>query len=92
MRESKIEKRLVSEIENMGGKAYKFISPGNNGMPDRLIVIDGKCYFAETKAPGKRLRPLQKIRKAELESLGVTVFKVDSMRSVEAVLNAICPT
>lgn len=60
MLEKHIEQRLVTEVKKMGGMALKFVSPGFDGVPDRLILLPkGKLAFIELKAPGKRLRPLQ---------------------------------
>lgn len=92
LRESDIEKRLVSEIEQMNGYALKFISPGHAGVPDRIILLPGRVYFAETKAPGKRLRKLQQHWKQKLEGLGYKVFVVDSQESLELMLDEICAT
>lgn len=39
MRESEIEARLVRGIREVGGLCYKFVSPGNPGVPDRLAVL-----------------------------------------------------
>ena len=37
MRESAIERRLVTEAIKRGGFAPKFVSPGLDGVPDRLL-------------------------------------------------------
>ena len=53
------------------GMALKFVSPGMNGVPDRIVLMpDGKMAFVELKAPGKKPRPLQLKRKRMLERLG----------------------
>lgn len=52
MKESKVERRLVTKIKDIGGKAYKWESPGNAGVPDRIIITPaGKVIFVETKRP-----------------------------------------
>lgn len=52
MRESDIERRLVQGVKKLGGRAYKFVSPGNVGVPDRLVVLPGGVVlFVEVKAP-----------------------------------------
>lgn len=57
MLESKIEKRLKKEIELLGGKAMKFISPGEAGVPDRIVLLpEGHVIFVELKAPGKKTK------------------------------------
>lgn len=93
MREAELEKKLVERVKELGGEALKFVSPGNAGMPDRIILMrSGRIYFAEVKAPGKCLRPLQRRRKKQLEQLGFKVFVVDSLDELEVMLDAICPT
>ena len=74
MTEKELELMLVKEVKRRGGRAYKFISPGINGMPDRLVLLPkGYIGFVEVKAPGKKMRPNQIKRKGELESLGKSV-------------------
>lgn len=89
MREVELEKKLVSRVKIMGGLALKFISPGNSGVPDRIILCQGQVWFAEVKSPGKTLRPLQRVWRKTLGRLGFTVFVVDSEDALEAMLNAI---
>lgn len=91
MREKNIEARLVAEVRRRGGLAPKFVSPGLDGVPDRLILLPGgKFAFAELKAPGKTLRPLQALRKRQLEKLGFRVFVIDGTEQIGGVLDAIC--
>ena len=84
MNEARIEKRLVSETEKIGGKAYKFISPGMSGAPDRIVLMPGgRMYFVELKAPGERPRPLQVYRMKELEKLGFETRCIDTIEKVK---------
>ena len=86
--EKQIEQSLVKAVKNMGGIAPKFVSPGLDGVPDRLILLpSGKAAFAELKAPGKTLRPLQAVRKRQLEALGFRVFVIDSTEQIGGVLD-----
>ena len=39
MLENELEKKLRDKVKKLGGKAYKFVSPGNAGVPDRLVVL-----------------------------------------------------
>lgn len=90
MLERKVEARLKRKIESMGGLAVKFTSPGMAGVPDRLLLLpDGRAVFAEVKAPGKTLRPLQLKRKAQLEALGFSVYVVDSYPEVDALVQEV---
>jgi hypothetical protein len=90
MRESVIEMALTKQVKQMGGKALKFISPGNTGMPDRLVLLPkGKVGFVEVKAPGKAPRPLQLARHEMLKNLGFQVHVLDDCEQIEEILNAI---
>ena len=84
------EQKLVRAVKTMGGLALKFITPGYNGVPDRIILLaGGKAAFVELKAKGKKMRPLQVKRKRELESLGFSVYCIDNVNQIGEVLSAI---
>ena len=89
MLESQIERRLRLGVRALGGKAYKFSSPANNGVPDRTVLIQGKCYFVETKKPGEQLEPLQKAVKKDFAKLGFTVYKLDTFEDVDRFLEEV---
>jgi len=87
MQEKYIEQKLVAAVKDMGGIAPKFVSPGFNGMPDRLVLFPmGRIAFVELKAPGKKMRPLQVRRKRQLEALGFLVYCIDSVEQIDEVL------
>ena len=93
MNEKDIERKLKMAVKNKGGLAPKFVSPGLDGMPDRLILLPkGKIAFVELKAPGKEMRELQKHRKRQLEKLGFLVFCIDSPEQIEVILNELQTT
>lgn len=84
MREKDIEIYLRDEVKKIGGIAYKFESPGNDGVPDRLVVLPlDRIYFVELKAPGKKPRPLQVRQMNRLEALGCDVRVIDSKQGVD---------
>lgn len=83
MREKSIETYLRDEVEKIGGKAFKFSSPGNNGVPDRIVLLPGGIVkFVELKKPGEDLRPIQRSRKRQFEKLGFEVLVIDSKEKV----------
>ena len=90
MNEKIIERKLIKAAKNMGGLALKFISPGYDGVPDRIVLFPGgRIAFMEVKAPGKTLRPLQVRRKRQLESLGFKVYVLDAAEQIYEILKAI---
>ena len=73
--------------------ALKFVSPGMNGVPDRIVLMpDGKMAFVELKAPGKKPRPLQLKRKRMFEGLGFPVYVVDNIEQIGGILDEIQST
>ena len=91
MMERAIEQHFVAETKKRGGLALKFVSPGMDGVPDRIVLLPGgKNAFVELKAPGKALRPLQQRRAKQLTTLGFQVFCVDRIEQIGGVLDAIC--
>lgn len=91
MLEKNIEKHFKNEIEKIGGKAFKFSSPGNNGVPDRIVLCKGKCYFVELKRPGAEPRKLQKAVIKTFNKLGFKVYVIDSIDKVGEFINEIYP-
>ena len=90
MREKATESKLVKAVKSMGGLAPKFVSPGLDGVPDRLVLLPkGKLAFIELKAEGKELRPLQVRRKRQLEKLGFSVYCIDRPEQIGGILDEI---
>lgn len=87
MSEKEIENYLVRKVKNKKGVAYKFTSPGNSGVPDRLCLLpNGKIFFVELKSPGKKPRALQVNQIRKITILGQRVYVVDSKEMVDRVL------
>lgn len=74
MLESRIEALLVRKIKQAGGWALKLVSPGNAGVPDRLVLLPGgRIFFVELKTEAGRLSPLQVDVHRRLRELGMDV-------------------
>lgn len=90
MREKIIEQHLVEAVKNRGGITPKLVSPGFDGMPDRLVLLTGgKVGFVEVKAPGKEPRPLQAARHGLLRRLGFKVYILDDPEQIGGILDEI---
>jgi hypothetical protein len=71
VRESEIEQYFVWTVQWLGGITYKFKSPTQRGVADRIACMpSGDTWFVELKTKGGRLAPLQKIFAADMERLG----------------------
>lgn len=88
--EKDIENRLVKEVQKRHGKCPKFVSPGTDGMPDRIVLLPGrKIGFVEVKDPGKKARPLQASRHRMLRRLGFPTYVLDGKEQIEGILDDI---
>jgi hypothetical protein len=83
--ERALEAYLRDRVQAAGGRAYKFVSPGNAGVPDRLVVFPGgEVCFVELKAPGRKSTKLQTLQQQRLADLGCLVYAdVDSRESID---------
>lgn len=86
VREKELESYMRREVEKRGGRFYKWVSPGNDGVPDRIVFFPHKIYLVEMKAPGGQLRPSQRIQHPRLEALGHKVYVFESRKQIDAFL------
>ena len=90
MKEKQIEQKLVKAVRALGGLCPKLVSPGMDGMPDRMVLLPGgRMAFAELKAPGRKPRPLQLRRMAQLSRLGFRVYVIDGPEQINEILQTI---
>ena len=93
MREREIEEYLRLGVKRLGGTAFKFTSPGNAGVPDRLVVMPGnRIYFVELKRPGGKTSQLQDRQIGRFRDLGCKVFVIDRKEGVDKFLDDIQST
>ena len=59
MKESKIENEVCKYAKNLDWLCYKFSSPGNKAVPDRIFLKQGVIVFIEFKSTGKQPSKLQ---------------------------------
>jgi hypothetical protein len=83
MLERNIEALLRDKVKEIGGIAYKWVSPGNNGVPDRIVFLPGgRIYFVELKATGRGVTAIQAAVHDRLKRLGFDVLIIDSKEGV----------
>lgn len=83
MLEKDIEKLFRDEIKKAGGKAYKFTSPGNDGVPDRIVMLPGgRIVFVELKTDTGKLSRLQELQRKKIAELGQTVRVLHGLAEV----------
>lgn len=83
MLEKDIEKLFRDEIKKAGGKAYKFTSPGIDGVPDRIVMLPGgQIVFVELKTDTGKLSRLQELQCKQIAELGQTVRVLHGLAEV----------
>lgn len=74
MKEREIERILTAGVKGLGGRAYKWTSPGNDGVPDRIVFLAGRRpVFVELKTDTGKLTALQEVQIRRLRGLGQDV-------------------
>lgn len=90
MRERDIEAKLRQAIEKDGGLFFKFVSPGNDGVPDRIAILpDGQIWFIELKTESGRLTPIQVWQQDRLRQLGCQVRTIRGMDEAAAFIEEV---
>lgn len=87
--EHDIEQYLFDSAEKHDALCYKFVSPMNSGVPDRIVILNGWTVFVELKAPGKKPRKLQNKVIAMMRKRNASVYVIDSKELVDELFNDI---
>ena len=90
MREKTIEQKLVAEVKKRGGICPKWVAPGFDGVPDRLVFLPFSHFaMVEVKAPGEKPRPLQVRRHEQLKALGFQVSVLDDPEQIPDIIETV---
>lgn len=81
IRERDIEKKVTDWAKKNSWLTYKFVSPSNRGVPDRVFIRAGIIIFIEFKAPGKTATPLQAQTIKKMQAHGCEVYVCDNVES-----------
>jgi hypothetical protein len=77
--ERDIEGKVVDIAKKNGWLSFKFVSPAQRGVPDRIFMKSGRILFIEFKAPGKQPTPLQDHIIRKMVDAGCEVHVCDSV-------------
>ncbi len=91
MKESEkvLERNLNKEVNALVGWSIKILSNSITGLPDRLVLLNGRAYFIEVKSQGKKPRPIQRVIHRKLEALGFPVSVIDTTVKLNNFINEI---
>ncbi len=82
--ESQIEAKLEKMVRERGGLCYKFISPNNPGVPDRIVITPvGRVIFVELKTEIGRLAKIQHWQHRRLQECGADVRTIKGLDEIK---------
>lgn len=92
MKEAAIEARLVKMVRSRGGLCYKFVSPSNPGVPDRIVITPGgRTIYVELKTEIGRLANIQRWQLDEMRRRGADVRVLKGLEEVKAFVEEVMP-
>lgn len=92
MKEAAIESKLCRMVRDRGGLCYKFVSPNQPGVPDRIIITpDGRVVFVELKTEIGRLAKIQKWQIGEMRKRNADVRVVRGLEEALALVEEVMP-
>lgn len=77
MLEREVEGAVCRYAKRHGWLDRKFASPGRRSAPDRMFAKNGRVFWIEFKAPGKRPTDLQLAEHKRMRQAGLTVYICD---------------
>lgn len=92
MTEKQIEQALIKSVKAAGGLCLKWVSPGWNGAPDRIVLFGGDkghVGFVEVKASEGRMRKIQHVRINQLRKMGFKVYILNDIKNIPMIIEEI---
>ena len=90
MLEKEIEAYFVKEVKKLTGIAFKFRSPSNTGVCDRVVCLPrGEVWFVEIKQVKGKLSTLQQLHADELRRLDMNYACLWSKEHVDQFIQEI---
>lgn len=92
LKEAAIEARLVKMVRSRGGLCYKFVSPSNPGVPDRIVITPGgRTIYVELKTEIGRLANIQRWQLDEMRRRGADIRVLKGLEEVKAFVEEVMP-
>lgn len=93
MREKTIEEYLTWAVERVGGVTFKFKSPSQRGVADRIVCLpNGETWFIELKTDKGRLSPLQKVFASVMQQTNQRYKVLWNTREIDAFIATVSRT
>ena len=86
MSESKLESQIVTLCSKLGLLTYKFSSPSQRGVPDRVIMGRGRVLFLELKNAGCKPTGLQERELERIKNVGISAGWADNYKDADLMI------
>lgn len=86
-----VENYLKDKCKENGIFCTKFVSPGNRGVPDEILIYNGRVLFVETKSEVGNTSRIQDKRIAEMRKHGAEVHICHTKAAIDKLLKDILP-
>lgn len=88
VRENKVERYLDERVKALGGITRKWVCPGVDGVPDRIVLLSQCVFFVEVKTDDGKLSTAQEREHRRLIKAGAIVETVYGHKGVDAFINS----
>ena len=85
--EKEIEKKVCEYAKSKGVLCYKFTSPNQRSVPDRIFHFKGHTWYIEFKRLGQEPTAAQSIEIARIRAQGISVTVVDNVEHGKAIVD-----
>ncbi len=87
LKESEIEKKVCEYAKSKGFLTYKFTSPSQKGVPDRMIIGDGVVFFIEFKTKEGTISKLQRLAFEKIAARCISVYVCDDINDGKKIID-----
>ncbi len=89
-RERDVEKYLRRNLGSLGCLFLKWVSPGEDGVPDRILIMPGgKICFVEVKTDTGHMTGLQMMWQRKLRKMGCSAVTVYGMTGAKELIEVV---
>lgn len=85
-KESSLESYLIKLCKENNILCYKFTSPGQSGVPDRILIHRGQVIFLELKRPGGKTQDLQDYHIDLINQAGGLALMADNKSKINQII------
>ena len=91
MLERELEQLFNRRVQAQGGLSRKWQNQQQRGVPDRIVIHNGKVFFVELKRTGKKPTKLQEVEHKKIRAHGKEVYVIAGKEEMEQLIEEYLP-